>query len=159
MFENLLARQKPVINLTKRLPKCKPTVFPHWFFVCQRLGLFYFLQQRLSKFLNFTRAFIINHNYANVWTINQSKPLPGFRVVTSLDGINCSSIQTSLMGVCDSKGCLKFKLLKPMKTGKHCDDVTTFCWYNVAKLICVRDIFVKDLTYVYLTSIPYLPFS
>ena len=117
------------------------------------------LTTKIVEFLNFTRAFIINHNYANVWTINQSKPPPGFRVVTSLDGINCSSIQTSLMGVCDSKGCLKFKLLKPMKTGKHCDDVTTFSWYNVAKLICVRDIFVKDLKYVYLTSISYLPFS
>ena len=31
---------------------------------------------------------IIIHNYANVWTINQSKSLPGFWVVTSLDGIN-----------------------------------------------------------------------
>ena len=30
---------------------------------------------------------IIIHNYANVWTINHSKSLPGFRVVTSLDGI------------------------------------------------------------------------
>ena len=99
---------------------------------------------KIVEILNFTQAFIIKHNYANVRTINRSKRLPGFRVVTSLDGINCSSIQTSLMGVCDSKGCLKFKLLKSMKTGKHCDDVTTIFWYNVAKLICVRDIF--DLT-------------
>ena len=28
---------------------------------------------------------IIIHNYANVWTINQSKSLPGFWVVMSLD--------------------------------------------------------------------------
>ena len=39
---------------------------------------------------------IIIHNYANVLTINQSKSLPGFRVVTSLDGINGRSIQTLL---------------------------------------------------------------
>ena len=37
---------------------------------------------------------IITHNYAKVETINQSKSLPGFRmVVTSLDGINSWSIQ------------------------------------------------------------------
>ena len=39
---------------------------------------------------------IIIHNYANVWTINQSKSLPGFPVVMSLDGINGGSIQTLL---------------------------------------------------------------
>ena len=38
-----------------------------------------------------------------VWTINQSKSLPGFRVVTSLDGINGRSIQTLLRGDNDSK--------------------------------------------------------
>ena len=44
------------------------------------------------------------HNYANVWTINQSKSLPGFQVVmTSLDGINGRSIQTLLRGENDSK--------------------------------------------------------
>ena len=32
-------------------------------------------------------------NYANVWTINQSKSPPGFWVVTSLDSINGRSIQ------------------------------------------------------------------
>ena len=37
---------------------------------------------------------IIIHNCANVWTINQSKSLRGFRVVTSLDGLNGWSIQT-----------------------------------------------------------------
>ena len=37
------------------------------------------------------------HNYANIQTINQSKSLPGFRViVTSVDGINGWSIQTLL---------------------------------------------------------------
>ena len=47
---------------------------------------------------------IIIHNYANVQTINQSKSLPGFRlVVTSLDGINGSSIQTLLTEENDSK--------------------------------------------------------
>ena len=47
---------------------------------------------------------IIIHNYANVQTINQSKSLPGFRVVmTSLDGINDRSIQTLLRGENDSK--------------------------------------------------------
>ena len=45
------------------------------------------------------KFFIIIHNYANVQTINQSKSLPGFRVVvTSLDGINGWSIQTLLRG-------------------------------------------------------------
>ena len=38
------------------------------------------------------------HNYANVLTINQLKSLPGIRVVTSLDSINGSSIQTLLRG-------------------------------------------------------------
>ena len=47
---------------------------------------------------------IIIHNYANVKTINQLKSLLGFRVVTSLDGINCQFIQTLL----------KFRLGKPM---------------------------------------------
>ena len=46
---------------------------------------------------------IIIHNYANVWTINQSKSLPGFRVATSLDGINDRSIQTLLRRENDSK--------------------------------------------------------
>ena len=46
----------------------------------------------------------IIHNYANIWTINQSKSLPGFRVVvTSLDGINGWSIETLLRGKNDSK--------------------------------------------------------
>ena len=49
------------------------------------------------------KFFIFTHNYANVWTINQSKSLPGFRVVTSLDGINGPSIQTLLRGEDDSK--------------------------------------------------------
>ena len=50
------------------------------------------------------KFFIIIHNYANVQTINQSKSLPGFRVVvTSLDGINGWSIQTLLRGENDSK--------------------------------------------------------
>ena len=45
---------------------------------------------------------IIIHNYANVQTINQS--LSGFQVVvTSLDGINRRSFQTSLRGENDSK--------------------------------------------------------
>ena len=47
---------------------------------------------------------IIIHNYANVWAINQSKSLPGFRVVTtSLGGITGRSIQTLLRGENDSK--------------------------------------------------------
>ena len=32
------------------------------------------------------KFFIIIHNYANVWTINQSKSLPGFRVVSDVTG-------------------------------------------------------------------------
>ena len=40
------------------------------------------------------RTHVIIHNYANVWTINQSKSLHGFREVTSLDSINGSSNQT-----------------------------------------------------------------
>ena len=43
--------------------------------------------------LQFLTHVIIN-NHANVWKINQSNSLPGFRVVTSLDGINGSTIQT-----------------------------------------------------------------
>ena len=39
---------------------------------------------------------IIIHNYANDWTINQSKSPPGFPVVMSLDGMNGGSIQTLL---------------------------------------------------------------
>ena len=47
---------------------------------------------------------IIIHNYANVYTINQSKSPPGFReVVTSVDGIKGWSIQTLLRGENDSK--------------------------------------------------------
>ena len=47
---------------------------------------------------------IIIHNYANVETINQSKSLPGFRVVvTSLDGINGWSIQMLLRGENESE--------------------------------------------------------
>ena len=47
---------------------------------------------------------IIVYDYANVWTINQSKSPPGFRVVmASLDGINGRSIQTLLRGENDSK--------------------------------------------------------
>ena len=59
---------------------------------------------------------IIIHNYANVKTINQLKSLLGFRVVTSLDGINCQFIQTLLKGEDDSKTSnrLKFRLGKPM---------------------------------------------
>ena len=44
------------------------------------------------------------HNYANVYTINQSKSLPSFLVVmTSLDVINGRSIQTLLREENDSK--------------------------------------------------------
>ena len=32
------------------------------------------------------KFFIIIHNYANVWTINQSKSLPGFRLVSDVTG-------------------------------------------------------------------------
>ena len=32
------------------------------------------------------KCFIIIHNYANVWTINQSKSLPGFRVLSDVTG-------------------------------------------------------------------------
>ena len=39
---------------------------------------------------------IVLYYYANVLTINQSKSLPGFRVVTSLDSINGRSLQTLL---------------------------------------------------------------
>ena len=50
------------------------------------------------------KFFIIIHNYANVQTINQSKSLPGFRVVMmSLGGINGRSIQMLLRGENDSK--------------------------------------------------------
>ena len=45
----------------------------------------------------------IFHNYANVWTVNQSKSLPRFRVVTSLDGKNGRLIQTVLRGGKDTK--------------------------------------------------------
>ena len=41
---------------------------------------------------------------------NQLKSLPGFLVVTSLDSISCSLIQTSFSGVCDSRRRLKFRL-------------------------------------------------
>ena len=49
------------------------------------------------------------HNYANVLTINQSKSLPGFRVVTLLDGINGRSIQTLQSGENDSKQSYEIK--------------------------------------------------
>ena len=39
---------------------------------------------------------IIVHNFVNVWTINQSKSLPGFQVVDSLDGINGRSSEMLL---------------------------------------------------------------
>ena len=44
------------------------------------------------------KILIIIQDYANVWAINKSKSLPGFRVVTSLDGIKGWSIQTLLRG-------------------------------------------------------------
>ena len=50
-------------------------------------------------------------------TINQSKLLPSFRMVTSLDGINGWSIQTLLRGVYDTKECLNFRLLKNWTVG------------------------------------------
>ena len=57
-----------------------------------------YLATILLKFL------IILHNYANVQTINQSKSLPGFRVVVmSLDGINSWLIQKLLRGENDLK--------------------------------------------------------
>ena len=49
------------------------------------------------------KFFIIIYNYVNVQTINQSKSLPGFRVVTSLDGINSWLIQALLRGENDLK--------------------------------------------------------
>ena len=50
------------------------------------------------------KFFIIIHNYVNVQTINQSKSLPGFRVVvTSLHSINGWSIQLLLRGENDSR--------------------------------------------------------
>ena len=32
------------------------------------------------------KFFIVIHNYANVWSINQSKSIPGFRVVNDVTG-------------------------------------------------------------------------
>ena len=36
--------------------------------------------------------------------------VPGFRAVTSLDGVSGSLIQTSFSGVCDSRRRMKFRL-------------------------------------------------
>ena len=53
----------------------------------------------------------IIHNYANVWTINQSKSLPGFRLVTSLDSINGPVNSDIADGVkMTQSNCLKFRL-------------------------------------------------
>ena len=49
----------------------------------------------------------------NVGTISLEcldNQLIGFRVVTSLDGVSCSLIQTFFLGVCDWKRRLKFRL-------------------------------------------------
>ena len=55
--------------------------------------------------LNFS---IIIHNYANVKTINQSKSLPGFRVVSDVNGW---SIQTLLRGENDSRQSDEFQAI------------------------------------------------
>ena len=49
------------------------------------------------------------HNYANVLTIKQSKSLPGFQAVTSLEGIIGRSIQTLQRGENDSKQSYEIK--------------------------------------------------
>ena len=57
------------------------------------------------------KFFLIIHNYANVQTINQSKSLPGFRVVSDVTGrINGRSIQTLLRGENDSKQSDEFQV-------------------------------------------------
>ena len=73
----------------------------------------------LLKFL------IVIHNFVNVSTINWSKSLAGFRLVTSLDGISGSLIQTSFSGVCDSRRRLACRLFKSWKT--LVDKRTSFC--------------------------------
>ena len=67
-------------------------------------------------------------NYANVLPINQSKSLPGLRVVmTSLDGINGRSIQTLLRGKNDSK---QSNEIQAMSTkGRECKEEATK-YYN-----------------------------
>ena len=54
-----------------------------------------------------------------------SFPLPSFRVVTSLHDIKGLSIQTSLSGVCESEGCLKFKQMTSLKNSVKTKKTTT----------------------------------
>ena len=54
---------------------------------------------------------VIIHNYANVWSSSQSKSLPGFRLVTSLNDINGRSIQTYLKEKTTRSNRLKFRLV------------------------------------------------
>ena len=68
---------------------------------CQACNLLNIKQQFQTTIL--LKFIIIIHNYANVWAINQSKSLPGFPVVTSLDSINGQLIQMLLRGGNDSK--------------------------------------------------------
>ena len=92
----------------------KPPYSPQWFFI--RSSIYQFIVLKTSVILLFAvkvveifQLHVIcwmsndspakisrNYNYANAWTISQSKSLPVFWVVTSLDGINGRSIQTLL---------------------------------------------------------------
>ena len=97
------------------------TVCPTCQFLTNRhLGWF---SEYPDEFHNFTNLmfmtsslqYSIMHNYANVQTINQSKSLPGSRVLTSLDGINGQSIQTLLRGENDSKQSDEIQATKNMR--------------------------------------------
>ena len=68
------------------------------------------LAMKTSNVIGAFRSIII-HNYANVWTSSQSKSLPRFRLVTSLDGINGWSIQTWLREKTTRSNRLKFRLV------------------------------------------------
>ena len=79
---------------------------------------------KIVEILNSTQAYnplciVIIRNYVHIWTINQSWSPPGFRVMVWLNGINGSSIQMFLSGVCDSKGYVKFSLTNSMKATRQ----------------------------------------
>ena len=81
------------------------------------------------------KLLIIIHNYANE-TINQSKSLPGFRVVvTSLDGINGWSIQTLLRGETTLSNRMKFR--RERDTKLHCDVIWFHLHHRQSASVCM----------------------
>ena len=71
---------------------------------------------------------VIIHNYATVWTINQSKSLPGFLVVTSL---------VSMKGRL-TKRLLRRENVSTLLSERQAISNACSCWNNFCKINCFR---------------------